>query len=632
MLWPAVCLLLATACGGAQGNMDGAVVHANHGSAAPSAAARTATSRGESDAAGSTDQAKSVSADATSTAARERMSEASSAQDASDGQRTAAGSDRGDAGPTTQTDDASSASASTPPAPAMVTPLADPAFTQGPFTGSAACAMCHDSIVDASNQDVSIVAAWTSTMMANATRDPLWRAKVESEIERNPEHAEIVEDKCTRCHAPMAHVLSRSDDSTLTLTHGGVDAASPYYAAAQDGVSCTLCHQIQDRDLGAAASFDGHFQIGDERAIFGPYQDPFTMPMQRMVDYTPQYGAQIARSELCATCHNVKTPIIDERGEVISDDPEQGFAEQAPYTEWKNSAFAQNQSCADCHMGRTDGVIISNRPPFLDTLRDRFALHGFAGANKLMLGMLDQHRDELGVRALEFTNIQARTDAMLAGAAKLELASSTWTDEALEVSVRVTSTTGHKLPTSFPSRRVVLHVQVFSDAGQVVFESGRVDDEGRVMGLDSESDRSVVEPHHDWIDSGSQAQIYESVMRDTQGAVTFTLLNGAGYIKDNRLLPRGADKVSLPMDIAVHGAAMDDSDFQAGQDIVHYRVKGLPRGNYRVKAALLYQTLGARFADDLFSAHGQTTAWFKQAYASAPYKTLQLTQLEASLP
>jgi hypothetical protein len=353
--------------------------------------------------------------------------------------------------------------------------------------------------------------------------------------------------------------------------------------------------------------------------------------MQHMVAYTPQYGAQIQSSELCATCHNVKTPIVDHTGTVVSSDPEHGFAEQAPYTEWKHSAYAQSMSCADCHMGRTDGVVLAVRPPWLDTARDRFALHGFAGANKLMLTMLDTHRDELGVLARDFSSTIARTDALLAGAAQLELASSTYTRGTIELGLRVLSATGHKLPTSFPARRVLLHVQIRDAQDVVVFESGRVDESGHIVGLDSELDLTRVEPHHDWIEAQTQAQIYESVMQDTRGNVTFTLLEGAGYIKDNRILPRGADKRALPVDVAVHGEAEQDADFRAGEDTVHYRVKALPEGRYRLHAALLYQTVSARFASDLFTTQGAAVEWFKQAYSAAPYKVVELARLDADI-
>ena len=121
---------------------------------------------------------------------------------------------------------------------------ADPAFTQGPFTGAAACAMCHDGIVDAAGRSVSIFSAWSSTMMANAARDPFWKAKLESEQTRNPEHTSIVNETCTRCHAPMAHVLSQRDGAELAMKHGGIDETSPYYSTSlplsTSGARCCL--------------------------------------------------------------------------------------------------------------------------------------------------------------------------------------------------------------------------------------------------------------------------------------------------------------------------------------------------------------------------------------------------------
>lgn len=54
----------------------------------------------------------------------------------------------------------------------------------------------------------------------------------------------------------------------------------------------------------------------------------------------------------------------------------------------------------------------------------------------------------------------------------------------------------------------------------------------------------------------------------------------------------------------MRGEALADADFQGGADVVHYRVKELPTGSYHVVAALLYQTIGARFARDLFLTQG----------------------------
>jgi hypothetical protein len=81
----------------------------------------------------------------------------------------------------------------------------------------------------------------------------------------------------------------------------------------------------------------------------------------------------------------------------------------------------------------------------------------------------------------------------------------------------------------------------------------------------------------------------------------------------------------------VRGDADRDQDFQSGEDTVHFRIKGLTAGPYRVRAALMYQTLSARFAADLFSSRGPASRWFEQAFAGAEHKTIELTRLEASV-
>jgi len=64
--------------------------------------------------------------------------------------------------------------------------LANASFEGTHFTGSGRCAECHDDLTDTQGKDISIVENWSSSMMANSTRDPYWRAKVASELHRNP--------------------------------------------------------------------------------------------------------------------------------------------------------------------------------------------------------------------------------------------------------------------------------------------------------------------------------------------------------------------------------------------------------------------------------------------------------------
>ena len=77
--------------------------------------------------------------------------------------------------------------------------------------------------------------------------------------------------------------------------------------------------------------------------------------------------------------------------------------------------------------------------------------------------------------------------------------------------------------------------------------------DGSIQGNAADADPAAYEPHYDVITAADQVQIYEPIMGDTEGKVTYTLLRAATYLKDNRLLPGGADKAKLPPEIAVQG-------------------------------------------------------------------------------
>jgi cytochrome c553 len=70
--------------------------------------------------------------------------------------------------------------------------------------------MCHSTndfaLRDSQGNDVSPVARWRSTMLANSAKDPFWKAKVKRERLENPSHSDALENVCTRCHAPMGMV------------------------------------------------------------------------------------------------------------------------------------------------------------------------------------------------------------------------------------------------------------------------------------------------------------------------------------------------------------------------------------------------------------------------------------------
>ncbi|MCQ8116149.1 dockerin type I domain-containing protein [Methylomonas rosea] len=498
----------------------------------------------------------------------------------------------------------------TPPSPFVGLPAdaGDPAFTTSHFSGSQNCAMCHNGIVDNQSKDVSIVTDWSSTMMANSSRDPFWRAKVRSEMSRHPELQTVINDKCSKCHAPMANAQAKKDGSSAsqTIFDGGIlDVGHAKHDAAMDGVSCTLCHQIPATPaLGTLATMSGNYAINDSKTIYGPYGGPgdaalFTMPMIMHTGYTPTYGAQIKESKLCASCHNLKTPYVDQNGTILSTTPESEFPEQTPYMEWEQSSYVGQKSCQGCHMSRTDGVKISTMG--MSGLRNNFAIHDLVGANKLMLDILSNNKNQLGVLSNNFAETLRKTDAMLKSAATVTVAEQRSTANALDFTLQINSTTGHKLPTSYPSRRAVVHVMVTNAQNQIVWESGKVRADGSIVGVDADENRASFEPHYDQITAEDQVQVYEAIMGNDQGEVTYTLLRGKEYLKDNRILPPGFNKASAPADVRVAGSAATDSNFIGGGDQISYQVGGLPVGNYTVKAELVYQTLSHAYAEDLFS-------------------------------
>jgi len=505
----------------------------------------------------------------------------------------------------------------------------DPQFVTETFAGSGNCVWCHNNIYDQQGRDVSIGDDWSSTMMANASRDPFWRAKVRSELNRHPELAEVIADKCSRCHAPMANETARQQGDTLAIFDKGMlDATSPLHDAAMDGVSCTVCHQIEDGEhLGTLAGVSGHFKINQQKLIYGPYDELFTRPMLHHTGYKPVYSPHIKKSELCASCHNLKTPFVDENGKLLTETPEQEFPEQMPYSEWLHSDYANIASCQDCHMSRTDGVVISQAPPWLDTRRDQFAMHEFVGGNMLMLDIFDSNKAQLGVLADNFAETMDKTKAMLKGAASLKLVASSLQNNTLGFTLQVNSHTGHKLPTGYPSRRIILQVKVSDAKGNIVFESGRVEANGSVVGLDSDLHTDRFEPHYDVIQHPEQVQVYEAMMVNNQDQLTYTLLRGARYVKDNRILPAGFDKQTAPSDIRVHGNAMEDANFTAGADQIRYQISGLSEVSYQIEASLIYQPLARGFANDLFQDNSDEVQNFEMMFSKSPHKSTTMATL-----
>ncbi len=481
------------------------------------------------------------------------------------------------------------------------------------FAGSGECVLCHANQVNNAGQSVSIVNDWRSSMMAHSSKDPFWRAKVSHETLVNPQHAAVLEDVCTRCHAPVGHFNAHLNGGELYSI-----AALEADPLARDGVSCTVCHQVKAESLG---NYSGNMLIGENKQIWGPYPDPFPNPMISHTGFTPVEGQHILDSRLCGSCHTLITNTVDLSGMPTGDQ----FVEQAIYHEWLNSDLAASgTSCQDCHMQQIpDEVVISTMPPWLGP-RSPFGLHHLAGANVFMLKLLKENSAALGITAtaVQLDSTIARAQRMLLQhALLLELEETGRTADSLFVEVTLKNMTGHKFPSGYPSRRAFVVFTLTGPAGDTLFCSGRHDGDFELLQEDP-----AYEPHWNVIDDEEKVQVYELVMGDVNLDPTTVLERAFVPLKDNRIPPPGFTTAHPSYDtVAIAGEAVTDPDFNilsgmegAGADVVHYRVPtGGAAGDITVSARVYYQTVSGKWLQAMFEYSSDPIDAFKGYYDAA---------------
>ncbi len=489
------------------------------------------------------------------------------------------------------------------------------------FQTSDRCVACHNGMTTPTGQDISIGTAWGTSMMANAGRDPYWMAGVRREMIDHPSASAVIQDECSICHMPMMRYEARlAGGEGETFAHLPPDPRKLADRLADDGVSCSVCHQITADNLGRRESFVGGFKIDEkagpnDRLAYGPFEidKGHTTIMKSSSAFQPAEAKHMRSSDLCATCHTLLTQALDAQGAVIGELPE-----QVPYQEWLHSDYRETRSCQACHMPEVkEDVPITS---VFGEPRSGVSRHTFPGGNFFMQRMLNRFRNDLSVAAepQELDAAASRTIAHLQSeAAEIFVRNVDARDGHLDVDISVENLAGHKLPTAYPSRRVWLHVAVRDRAGKAVFESGALRPDGSIEGNDNDDDDGRFEPHYTEITRGDQVQIYEAIMVGQDGTPTTGLLTALRYAKDNRLLPRGFVKGSADRDVAVHGGAEGDADFLGGGDRIRYSIAvGDAPGPFRLEVELWYQPIAYRWAMNLKGYEAIETSRFVGYYES----------------
>ncbi len=487
------------------------------------------------------------------------------------------------------------------------------------MTGSGNCVNCHNTdpagqaLVDANGNDVSPVNDWRATLMANAAKDPFWRAKVRHEVLETPSLTNEIENTCTACHAPQGfaefHKTNQGTHYTMQYLHDD--------ELGLDGVGCVGCHAIENVDL--ANSFNGNQPYNDQKIAYGTFTEPWASPMISQTGFAPVFGPHVDKSELCAGCHSLFVETVDFEGNYTG----VTFFEQATYHEWLNSDFKdEGTECQTCHMPKIEGVKVSSQPNWLQPRP--FGKHYLVGGNSFMLKLMQSNAEALGISATDenFDAVIARTEALLQEESlELSVNHVETADDTAYFHVDLTNLAGHKFPSGYPSRLLSVEFEVTDAFGSVLFRSGGFDEDFEVIGRDED-----YEAHHDIISQEDQVQIYEMVFADVSGTITTVLERAHTLIKDNRLAPRGFTTSHSTYDTTrIAGLAEEDLNFNfmngiegSGTDRIEYRVatNGYV-GEISVTANVWYQSVPPRWNEEMFAWDDPEINAFKDMYDAA---------------
>jgi hypothetical protein len=468
---------------------------------------------------------------------------------------------------------------------------------------------------------------WRWSMMGLAGRDPIFFAQMETESTLFAGSSETVIDPqtkrptqlnaagiqniCFSCHGAMGQRQLTLDlkkgiksigptfsAEMVQLESTSGDPHAKYGSLARDGISCMVCHQMEDNtDKKVIDIATGNFTVrppqDNVNTVFGPREDVAEHYMVESLGIKPVKSDFISKSRVCATCHTVYLPVLDKSGLV----KKWGY-EQTTYLEWENSDFRDGgpaaKSCQSCHMPKDfmgkknvakmanvqdnefpDSVVGNRHPEHLEGIfapkdkleikvrEDGISRHSLAGINLFGLEMFAQFDDILGVRKASYMSgindgleSSIRNGATFAqnNTARVSIINGVRVGNKLSVKVQVENLAGHRLPSGVGFRRAFLELSVRDEAsGKPIWSSGSTNRVGEIVdgatGQPLPSERNfqttgtpIFQPHYQKITRQDQAQIYEELVTGENGQLTTSFLSIFGHLKDTRLLPKGWKK------------------------------------------------------------------------------------------
>lgn len=534
--------------------------------------------------------------------------------------------------------------------------------------------------------DVSPFGEAIWSMMGLAGRDPIFHAQLESERAIHSANGQItpeqIQNLCFTCHGVMGERQLKLDHPEANFLQSMTeDPNNEYGKLGREGISCALCHQIQDYSNQPLTSVQtGNFPLEprtDGRlTINGPYDSVATLPMEKALNAHPRGNSFVQSSVLCSSCHTVFLPVLDDQNNIVDN-----RYEQTTFLEWANSSFRDDgptpRSCQSCHMpDNYFGQLLntfkianvqdqtypftSNLSPIADiTVQPRtfFRRHVLLGINQYALEMFQHFPSILGISKVNFMSgttdgltraIENAQDLTVNQSATVQILSTQRAGNVLTSVVKVTNLTGHRFPSGVGFRRAFLAFEVKDGSGNVVWLSGRTDGVGVLLDSNGQElptefhQGDTFQPHYTTITTQDQVQIYEEVVKDLAGHVTTSFLSRANDVKDNRLMPLGWTFNGPPgfapafaeATAPVGGAASDPNFIDGtGSDTLTYQatLPGGAVGPFTVRAELYYQAIPPYYLQDRFT-QSQGPATKRLYHISAKLDTRETNFPDWKLP
>jgi len=426
-----------------------------------------------------------------------------------------------------------------------------------PFDSVQTCQSCHPKIYQ----------EWRGSMHGMLTRDPLyWSAlAISSKFDI------LRSDWCARCHGPVSWLEGRAQPN-----------GEEYKRKDFFETNCDFCHRMVDAmHPDSSALYD--MQMGPPRGYGNAQYIIQSLPDKkrgtRSNNHSPHKTFRdkfLKQSSFCGVCHDQSNPYAaDPTAHNVFQATHTYGPAQRTYSEWLLSWFAQQGeagTCQSCHMPNVISENSLNGRTYFDV-----AQHYFTGANTFLPKIIPYFLDVFpDVDTVALKKGVERSRKLLRNAALLEISAGRVSDS-VRAFVRITNTTGHKLPTGVSARKMWIAIVGFNELGDTVFRSGFFNKESGELIEDAQLKLYQVK-----LGISQTASALFSVPAGHSG---FAALNDSVYF-DNRIPPRGfsfsAFQERMAEPVGYHyndGAYWDVTAYSMSKEVV------------KISAQLLYQPI-----------------------------------------